>query len=66
MTTEEAKKAIEQQAPVHQIDNTDAWGTITALSNDETTAYYRPRGVGSFRQSATLTQLQTFKKGTTP
>jgi len=39
------------------IDDPDLWGVITCLSDDETTAYYKPRGMGFFRLAAPLSKI---------
>ena len=50
MTVDEAKKAIRDKTPVKHEDLTwDSWGTLTCLSDDETLAYFKPKGASLFR-----------------
>ena len=58
MTVDEAKKAIRDKTPVKHEDLTwDSWGTLTCLSDDETTAYYNRKGASLFRSSMTVDKI---------
>jgi hypothetical protein len=34
------------------------WGIVTSLSDDESTVYYKPRGVGLFYSSAAIDKIE--------
>jgi len=58
MTKDEAKKAIANRRIIRLIDEPERWGVPTCLSDDETTIYYKRRGMGLTRASATLEKVE--------
>lgn len=61
MTIEEAKQAIARKSIIQFIEEPDRWGIPTCLSDDETTIYYKPCGMGLFRLSARIDQMEIGK-----
>lgn len=59
MTIREAQQAIEKGTIVFRKDEPEKWGILTCLSDDESMAYYKPRGMNGVRCSAKLDELQT-------
>lgn len=40
------------------VDDPNHWGTVTCLSDDETTVYYKPLGMGVFRSSTPIEPIR--------
>lgn len=59
MNVNEAKLAMERHYGVKHIEaSQDTWGTISALSDDESTAYIKPRGMGLPRKTCEIKYLE--------
>ena len=58
MTLNEARKAIENKTIVEAKDDSDNWMVLTCLpDNNDSTVYYKPKGMGLFSYSTNLNNL---------
>jgi hypothetical protein len=58
MTIKEARQAVVNRTIIQFIEEPNLWGIPTCLSDDETTIYYKPRGMNWFRGSATIEKIE--------
>jgi len=58
MIIQEAKEAIKNRTIVQIIDDPEKWGLLTCLSDDESTAYFQPKGCGFTKIGITLDNIE--------
>lgn len=58
MTVDEARKAVKNHTIVQWKDDPNNWGYFTCLSDDESIAYFHPKGCGFFKHAVDFTLLE--------
>ena len=58
MTVEEVKNAIKNHSIVQFKTDSNKWGFLTCLSDDESIAYFHPKGCGFIKIGVLFNQIE--------